>query len=75
MFHKGAGGRAERPAGPDEAGARKAIMSTMLALLVVWSIVALVFYCCYRLWYWTPMPTTRVCELPEEAAGNERRAA
>ena len=69
------GSRTERLAGPDETGARKAIMSTMLALMVVWSIVALVFYCCYRLWYWTPMPTTQVSELPEQAVGSERRAA
>ena len=50
-------------------------MSTTLTLLVIWSIVALVFYCCYRLWYWTPMPTTQVSDV--DAATNEdaRRAA
>jgi hypothetical protein len=47
----------------------------MLALLVIWSIVAMVFYCCYRLWYWTPMPTTQLSELTEQAAQGEQRAA
>lgn len=50
-------------------------MSTMLALLVIWSIVALVFYCCYRLWYWTPMPTTQVCDVRDDTAVDEQRAA
>jgi hypothetical protein len=50
-------------------------MDTTLTLLVIWSIVAMVFYCCYRLWYWTPMPTTQISALPEEAVVAEREAA
>lgn len=50
-------------------------MSATLTLVVIWSIVAMVFYCCYRLWYWTPMPTTHVTELPEETTEAEREAA
>lgn len=50
-------------------------MSAMLALIVIWSIVALIFYCCYRLWYWTPMPTTQVEEMPEQTVEVEREAA
>ena len=50
-------------------------MSTTLTLIVIWSIVALVFYCCYRLWYWTPMPTTQVSDLDDSAVVDESRAA
>lgn len=50
-------------------------MSAMLALVVIWSIVALVFYCCYRLWYWTPTPTTQLRELAECVDQTDRQAA
>lgn len=29
-------------------------MATALALLVIWSIVAMALWCCYRLWYCAP---------------------
>lgn len=51
------------------------VMSTTLALFVVWTIVALVCYCCYRLWYWTPTPITQTVELPADDAPPTRRAA
>jgi hypothetical protein len=50
-------------------------MSATLALIVIWSIVALIGYCCYRLWYWTPMPTTQTGDVAETASDHGRQAA
>ena len=50
-------------------------MSAMLALIVIWSIVALIFYCCYRLWYWSPMPTTQNSDVTETTSEHGRQAA
>jgi len=50
-------------------------MSTALALLVVWSIVAMALWCCYRLWYWTPTASASVAaDEPSELEAQPRAA-
>jgi len=50
-------------------------MSTALALLVVWSIVAMALWCCYRLWYWTPTASAPVAaDEPSELEAQPRAA-
>jgi hypothetical protein len=50
-------------------------MSATLALMVIWSIVALVFYCCYRLWRWSPRPATQPIEATPTTRSTVRRRA
>lgn len=50
-------------------------MSATLALMVIWSIVALVFYCCYRLWRWSPRPATQPVVATRPSSELGRRAA
>ena len=51
-------------------------MSAVVALLIIWSIVALALWCCYRLWYWAPTATVQAAYvLEEDAAEAHSRAA
>lgn len=49
--------------------------TTMLTLLIVWTIVAMALWCCYRLWYWAPTATIAVVEQPEADGDQTARAA
>ncbi|GEM_PF-4105054 len=47
----------------------------MLALFVIWAIVALALWCCYRLWYWSPTGTIPATQVSSELCPEEVRAA
>ncbi len=49
-------------------------MTALLALFIIWSIVAMTLWCCYRLWYWTPMGTS-AAEAPAVPEQETPRAA
>ena len=49
--------------------------STMLTLLIVWTIVAMALWCCYRLWYWAPTATIALVEQLEAGEDAKERAA
>lgn len=50
-----------------------AVMDALLPLLVVWTIVGLVLWCCERLWRWRDRPANEVLQYPDR--GGTRRAA
>jgi hypothetical protein len=50
-------------------------MSTALALLVVWSIVAMALWCCYRLWYCAPTDAAPAAVDERPACEERPRAA
>lgn len=50
-------------------------MTALLALIVIWSIVAMALWCCYRLWYWAPTATSAAAEAPAAAERESSQAA
>jgi len=50
-------------------------MTTALALLVVWSIVAMGLWCCYRLWYSAPIDAAPAAVDEPPARAERSRAA
>lgn len=49
-------------------------MTTALTLLVVWSIVAMALWCCYRLWYSAPIDAAPAA-VDEPSGRDERQRA